>query len=78
MASRCHLAHRNLQRASIYDLDELETFYHRCNPDAPVLRRDMHRWGRGSAWCNLTDEQYARLEHAHSRGRRQKHPSSGR
>jgi hypothetical protein len=24
----------------------------------------MRRWGKGGAWCNLTDEQYARLEQA--------------
>jgi hypothetical protein len=49
-------------------LDKLDVFFQRCHPENPVvLRRDMRRWGRGSAWCNLTDEQYARLEQAHSR-----------
>jgi len=49
-------------------LDDLDAFFQRCNPEeASELRNNMQRWGRGSAWCNLTDEQYARLEQAHSR-----------
>jgi hypothetical protein len=31
------------------------------------LRRDMARWGQDSAFCNLTNEQYWKLEHVKSR-----------
>lgn len=49
-------------------LEELDAFFQRCHPDDPAsLRDDMRRWGRGSAYCNLTDAQYAKLERASSR-----------
>jgi hypothetical protein len=49
-------------------LEELDAFFQRCRPEDPEeLLDDMDQCGRGSAWCNLTDEQYRKLEQASSR-----------
>lgn len=44
-------------------IEELVAFFQRCHPDDPdELRDDMRRWGRVSAYCNLSDDQYAKLD----------------
>lgn len=55
-------------------LEELDAFFQRCHPDDPdELLHDMRRWGKGSAWCNLTNEQYRQ-----ARGGQQPEACNGR
>jgi len=42
--------------------EDLRSFYLRCNPeDVADFDHCISAWGKGSAWVNVTDEQYAKL-----------------
>lgn len=43
-------------------VEGLRSFVFRCNPeDMAKFERSLKAWGRGSNYCNITDEQYAKL-----------------
>ena len=43
--------------------DDLDSFVNRCRiEDRTGFEADIRRWGRGSSYANLTEEQYEKLK----------------